>query len=131
MFLYYSFIIYQAVTVFRALAAHKRAGKKFVRYYNAADMAVLTADRTVGNFLEQAFPFLVTLWLHGVFCGDVARTACAGWTYVAARALYPFCYGAGQQSDKPIVKPKAPIFLSTLPCYAVIAFFAYELYASL
>lgn len=50
-------------------------------------------DRVVGNFLEQAVPFL-TLFMINVALATLgvtssSRVRSAGWVYVAFRALYP------------------------------------------
>lgn len=66
---------------------------QFDRYYNVVDKSMLGWDRVVGNFLEQAVPFLTLFMINvalatlGVTSGSRVRSA--GWIYVAFRALYP------------------------------------------
>ena len=38
-----------------------------IKYGQSNDKLSLTAQRTVGNLMEQAIPFLTSLWLHAVF----------------------------------------------------------------
>ena len=45
-----------------------------IKYGQSNDKLSLTAQRTVGNLMEQAIPFLTSLWLHAVFC--VAGRCC-------------------------------------------------------
>lgn len=63
----------------------------------------------VGNFLEQAVPFLLVFWLHVVFAGNPQRSALFGWAYMAFRALYPLLFTPGGAGA------------STAPAAAVVA----------
>lgn len=51
----------------------------------------LTADRSVGNLLEWAWIFMMSLWLHAIFL-DAEWAATLGWSYVAIRAFYPISF---------------------------------------
>lgn len=73
------------------------------------------ADRAVGNYLEQTPPFLVALWLHAAFVSP-HRAACAGWTWIAARAVYPWVYRL----------PFPGVFVSTMPAYACVFYLGFE-----
>ena len=44
-----------------------RDNDAFRRSGAALDPFCVMADRTVGNTIEQAIPFLTTLWLHAIF----------------------------------------------------------------
>jgi len=50
------------------------------------------ADRSVGNTMEQAIPFLVLLWLEAVFVNPRIATI-LGWIYVVFRFFYPVFFG--------------------------------------
>mmetsp|Transcript_46084 Transcript_46084/g.99850 ORF Transcript_46084/g.99850 Transcript_46084/m.99850 type:complete len:142 (+) Transcript_46084:2-427(+) len=118
--LYYVFITFQALAVFKAGAAAKKAGEKFQRYYNASNPLVLKWDRAVGNMHEQMGPFLTTLWLYSRFV-DPIWGARLGWVYVAGRATWPILY-----QNTWIGKPRIKILLSTVPNYGIIGFFGFE-----
>lgn len=49
-------------------------------------------DRSVGNTLEQAWPFMAAMWLHALFV-NYQQAQLLGWIYVGFRALYVFFYG--------------------------------------
>jgi uncharacterized MAPEG superfamily protein len=74
-----------------------------------AEKVTKTADRSVGNMLEQAMPFLVSLWLHASFVGPDSATNW-GWYYLASRSIYPLAFYLGVPY----------LLLSTLPGYFVI-----------
>lgn len=82
--------------------------------YASTDRFSLLLDRSVGNTIEQAIPFLTALWIHAVFV-SVDSAAFAGWIYVIARTLYP----AGFYLGLPFV------LLSTVPGYACIIYLLY------
>ena len=48
--------------------------------------AKLVNERIMGNTLEQALPFLTTLWMYSAYCDD-ARATSLGLVYVLYRAL--------------------------------------------
>lgn len=53
-------------------------------------------DRTVGNTLEQAIPFLTATWLHAALVpGGAGTSALLAWGYVLSRAAYPLCFWFG------------------------------------
>lgn len=57
------------------------------------DRPVLGWDRVIGNYLEQAMPFLTTFWINvglaALGATDYRNVAAAGWVYIVFRALYP------------------------------------------
>ena len=67
-----------------------------VKYGGAAGTKffALTADRTAGNMMEQSLPFLIALWLHGLFVSPIGA-AKLGWCWLASRALYPVAFARG------------------------------------
>ena len=79
--LYYAFLFDQSATAFVVLKDAKRKAKmegkpmpqlsdvKYGRYSKSA--RVRASDRTVGNYLEQSVPFLVSLWAHAAFVSPV------------------------------------------------------------
>lgn len=50
------------------------------------------ADRTVGNTLEQAWPFMSAMWLYAIFVNPM-QAKLLGWIYVLFRAPYGIFYG--------------------------------------
>ena len=106
--LYFTFLFRQSLTAFKVfefVKAHapKRVGLEAVKYGQAGGKIMLEADRTVGNMVEQAVPFFVSLWAHARFV-DPIRAAKLGWAWLAFRAIYPKVWG------------KIPwLFFSTLP----------------
>jgi len=59
---------------------------------DVAATAKNVADRSVGNTMEQAIPFLVLLWLEAIFVNPRIATI-LGWIYVVFRFLYPVFFG--------------------------------------
>ena len=125
--MYYWFLFRESQTAFKVAAAlarrAKEAGKRSsaaigmnaVKYGSAGGALMLNAKRTSGNMVEQSGPFLVALWLHGIFVSP-RSAAKHGWVWLAARALYPFVFG------------KVPwLFASTFPGYAVVLSLVYPL----
>ena len=84
-----------------------------VKYGTAGGRNVLAANRTVGNTLEQAIPFLASLWMHAVFL-NVRRATFIGWLYIATRLIYPLVFVLNVKTGG------AAIFASTLPGYACV-----------
>lgn len=82
--------------------------------YASTDRLPLLLDRTVGNTMEQAIPFLTALWMHAAFV-SVDSAALVGWIYVVTRAIYPVGFYLGLPW----------ILLSTGPGYACIAYLLY------
>ena len=69
----------------------------------------LLGDRTFLNTLEQAPPFLVSLWACGLLA-DVELAAFCGKLYIFFRCLYPVVFRKGMPW----------LLLSTVPCYNLI-----------
>ena len=69
----------------------------------------LLGDRTFLNTLEQAPPFLVSLWACGLLA-DVELAAFCGKCYIFFRCLYPIVFRKGMPY----------LLLSTVPCYNII-----------
>ena len=69
----------------------------------------LLGDRTFLNTLEQAPPFLVSLWACGLLA-DVEVAAFCGKGYIFFRCLYPVVFRKGMPW----------LLLSTVPCYNII-----------
>ena len=69
----------------------------------------LLGDRTFLNTLEQAPPFLVSLWACGLLA-DVESAAFCGKLYIFFRCLYPVVFRKGMPW----------LLLSTVPCYNLI-----------
>lgn len=94
----------------------KRASFTDVKYRSNNKLS-LTLDRTSGNLIEQAIPFLTSLWLCAVFTNP-QEAATIGWYYVLFRALYPagFYYGLPY------------ILFSTAPGYVCIFLLLWKCY---
>lgn len=114
--MYYVFVFGQSLSkryIFKKLksSSDESAAKLTLQdvKYRSTDKIALTGDRTVGNTLEQAIPFLTSLWLHAVFV-DPSSAAKYGWYYIAFRAIYPvvFYYGTPY------------LYLSTFTGYGII-----------
>lgn len=82
------------------------------------DKISLTTQRTVGNLMEQAIPFLTSLWLHAVFVSPESAANIA-WIYIITRAYYPIVFYLGLPY----------ILFSTLPGYSCIFYLLYKLVA--
>jgi hypothetical protein len=98
--LYYCFLFGQALTKMyvyhftnAAVIKDKKLSYSKFKYEFKGPLA-LTLDRTVGNTLEQAIPFLLGLWLSAVFSSPHIA-AKFGWLYIASRLIYPFCFYGG------------------------------------
>ena len=120
--LYYIFLFMEAHTAnrmwVRAAVIAKRHGvqpKKLseFKYFNAGGWQTLSAKRTVVNMIEQAFPIMLSLWMHAVFV-DARRAGRLGWTYISFRALYPYAFNLMRKTKG------MSIFASTFPGYAMI-----------
>ena len=92
--LYYAFLYTQSITkvymYFREKAKDPKVSLTKIRYANPTLLA-LTVDRTSGNMVEQAIPFLVSLWLHAVFVSPTGA-AKLGWLWLLFRSIYPFLF---------------------------------------
>lgn len=92
------------------------AVRKKEKYERAKDLTLLPIDRSVGNLLEWALPFLGFFWSSMILTNGA--TLYAGWAYVAFRALYPFVAvlkrGVGAEGAR------APILVATVPAYIAL-----------
>ena len=88
-----------------------------IKYDNADNKLWLVAKRSVGNTMEQAFPFLTAMWLHAFFVSPQSAAAVA-WVYIATRSYYPIVFYFGLPW----------ILFSTLPGYACIFYLFYRLF---
>lgn len=106
-------LLAQGMTRVRHFAA---AMKQKEKYERAKDLTLLPFDRTVGNLLEWALPFLGFFWTSMILTDGSTLTA--GWVYVAFRALYPFVAifkrGVGAEGAR------APILAVTVPAYIAL-----------
>jgi uncharacterized MAPEG superfamily protein len=117
--LYYGFLFFQSWSALYALSLMKTSkvdaktpSLQDVKYRvptSAKHPIALNADRTVGNMMEQSFPFLLSLWLHAIFI-SVDGAAKLGWAWLLSRVIYPAVFTSGI----PI------LFLSTMPGYLFI-----------
>lgn len=111
-------LLTQGMTRVRHFIAAK---KKKERYERSKDLTLIPIDRTVGNLLEWALPFLGFFWMSVVLTNGATVTA--GWVYVAFRALYPFLAifqrGVGAEGAR------TPILLATVPAYIALGWMAY------
>ena len=120
--LYFCFLYLQSgikfYVYFQAKSAPKDKGEK-VSYasikYNSKDRLSLMVDRTVGNTMEQAIPFLLALGLNTVFI-SADNAAWYGWIYIATRSYYPFAFRLGLPY----------LLFSTIPGYGCIAALLWE-----
>jgi len=129
MLLYYIFLFVQTSTAFftntkakEAAAARGDKAPSFrsIKYSNATNSgAVLRADRTVGNYLEQLPPFLVSLWLYAFYVSAPGAES-VGYAWLAARALYPFVFSKGVPY----------LFLSTFPAYGFIWYMLFKVFTA-
>ena len=99
---------YTWVAYFREKA--KDPSVKFNKIKYGASPDKLVFERTVGNLMEQAVPFLVALLLSAAFGDDVLHSAQLGWLYIGFRAFYPFVFKRGLL-----------VVLVTVPNYFTIA----------
>ena len=85
--------------------------------YDSKSKLSITLDRTSGNCIEQAIPFLTGLWLCAAFASpDLA--AQWGWYWLVSRCIYPVCFYYGLPW----------LFLSTVPGYYCIGMLWLETY---
>lgn len=105
---------------FTRVAHRIAAQKKKEKYERAKDLSLLPYDRTVGNLMEWALPFLGFFWMSMILTNGATVTA--GWAYVVARAFYPFAaiYMRGVAGDG----ARPPILLATVPAYIALGFLA-------
>eukprot|EP00967_Tisochrysis_lutea_P127196 scaffold215996_cov32-Tisochrysis_lutea.AAC.2 len=88
--------------------------------YLSKELGTLWADRSVGNFLEQFVPFLVSLFAYALFV-SANRASALGWIWLFFRGLYPLLFGKNPA-----------LLLSTIPAYSILwymlAHAVYEMY---
>ena len=118
--LLYAFLFRQSYTAFAEwrrlrLEAHASGtpppSLADVKYGRVGSGRVLATTRTVGNYLEQAPPFLLALYLHAALV-SVRTAATCGWVWLAARACYPVAFTLRFPG----------VLLSTVPAYLAIAY---------
>ena len=90
------------------------------QYERPRDLALIPYDRTVGNLIEWALPFLGFFWISIILTHGA--TANVAWFYVACRALYPFVAvglgGVAYEGPRPI------IITVTWPAYGALIMMA-------
>lgn len=86
--LYYAFILNILREKSRLKKEYAEKGKTFDRYFSH-DRAMLAADRTQLNMLEQMPVFLALFWLHAFLVSPFEATV-LGAVYTGTRAVYPF-----------------------------------------
>lgn len=108
--LYYIFLYGQAISKFYLFFQARKTDPKVkfgkIKYSNP-DLVARIADRTAGNMIEQAVPFLVSLWLSAIFVSPTGA-AKLGWLWLLFRSFYPFVFSG----------PWLP--LSTVPGYVIV-----------
>ena len=118
--LLYAFLFRQSYTAFTEChrlrrEAHASGGSAptmaEVKYGRVPSVHVLAATRAVGNYLEQAPPFLLALYAHAALVSVRSATVC-GWAWLVARSYYAFVF----------VRPFPSLLLSTVPAYLAIAY---------
>jgi len=127
--LYYVFLYTQSFIVwfryFKAKATNKDKDKpvKFnaIKYDKSqGDKLSLTGDRTVGNLMEQAIPFLTSLWLCATY-GSPEYASKVGWIYVITRSYYPLAFYYGLPY----------LLFSTIPGYLCVTALLYNVISSI
>lgn len=88
------------------------------KYGQTTDKLCILLDRTAGNTMEQAIPFLVSLWLNAAFVGS-SNAAYFGTIYIIFRAIYPIGFYFGIPF----------ILISTVPGYACVLMLLYQCYS--
>ena len=86
-----------------------------VKYHNNRDALAILADRSVGNLHEQAWPFLISMWMHALLVDDGRGqiTLWFGVIWVLSRAVYPIFFSVGHPW----------LQCSTVPGYVVVWYF--------
>lgn len=120
--LLYIWLFNQSVTAF---AEHRRLRREAkaeaaarppprladVKYGTVPSPRMLVANRTVGNYLEQALPFLVALYTHAALVSVRGAVRC-GWLYLLMRSYYPLAFQ----------RPFPALLMSTVPSYLVVGY---------
>ncbi len=122
--LYFSFLTFQSGSkfylYFKQRGENKDGKVSFAKIkYGSTDKLAVTADRTVGNLVEQSIPFLAALWMHAVFVSP-SSAAAYGWAYLLCRAFYPIVFYLGVPY----------LFISTIPGYVIIVRLVWACYAA-
>lgn len=111
--MYYAFLFGQSFMKHKVFKELKKQDPSIsfgkVKYGQGIDRRCTAVDRAVGNTMEQAIPFLTTLWLCAVF-GDPGEATALGWSYIFFRAFYPFVFYKGG----------IWLLMSTVPGYLII-----------
>ena len=96
--MYYCFLYLQSGTAFYNYWMAKRNAKPNEKViwskikYDAHDKLSRTAERSVGNTMEQALPFLTAVWLHAVFVSPSSASSIAWVCYTFAKLyILTFC----------------------------------------
>eukprot|EP00756_Hemistasia_phaeocysticola_P032540 Hpha_TRINITY_DN16413_c0_g1::TRINITY_DN16413_c0_g1_i2::g.160467::m.160467 len=114
----YLFLYGQSAAKIWVLGKQRKAAKELgesaptladIKYRGKGGSVGLAADRTVGNFYEQA-PLLILGVLLYAYMRDAGEAAKLGWMWIAFRLWYPFGFKFGT----------AFLLMSTLPGYAVV-----------
>ena len=119
-FLFYLAIFYQSMVAIRVWGEKSSSSKSTkvtlweIKYGPSSykDRRIVSANRTVGNMLEQMPIFLSGLWLVAILTSDDTHASMCGWVYVAFRSIYPMLY---------IYNPNL-ILITTIPNYCVVAY---------
>ncbi|KAJ3312895.1 hypothetical protein HDV04_002552 [Boothiomyces sp. JEL0838] len=102
----------------------KKTGSK-EKYDRYQDEIMIPVDRSVGNFMEWQGSFILLFWMNAYLRG---QDIWVGWIYVAVRMVYPLLALAGGVSRK---GAQPLIFLTTVPGYAVLSYYGYQIYKAL
>ena len=118
--LLYAFLFRQSYTAFTEWHRLRREAQASgaappsmadVKYGRVPSTRVLAATRAVGNYLEQAPPFLLALYAHATLVSVRTAMMC-GWAWLAARSYYAAAF----------VRPFPTLLTSTVPAYLAIAY---------
>ena len=78
---------------------------------------MLAADRIVGNFLEQTWSFLASMWIYCLFV-NMNVGAILGFIWFAFRIIYIFLMGCTLKNYL-----KYRVIIATFPCYGIILYY--------
>ena len=88
--------------------------------YNGKDPRMLAADRIVGNFLEQTWAFLISMWIYCLFVNmDIGGIL--GFVWFGLRVIYIFLMGCELRNFVPY-----RVVIVTFPCYGIILYYLYH-----
>ncbi|KAI8912470.1 hypothetical protein EDD86DRAFT_201434 [Gorgonomyces haynaldii] len=117
-------ILFQVYLKAKTIIDHRQkkqqGSKEKLDIYNSPIM--LIGNRSTGNFVEWQTIFLGLFWMNAILNGTYLWV---GWIGVGARLAYPIfaLIGGIKQSGA-----NGPIFLATIPHYAVMTFYSYQVY---